>query len=61
MSPEEIQKLRRLNEISLHLGLTAVLVSRRESAVGTGEIQGLNSDIKKHIKIVDSLMKDRQI
>jgi hypothetical protein len=60
MSPEEIQQLIWLNEISHHLALTAMKVSQRDLSSDFKEIQGLNSDIKKHIEIVDSLMKDRQ-
>jgi hypothetical protein len=56
MSPEKIQQLNRLNKLSLHLGLTALLVSRRESAVDPKEIEELKGDIKIHIEEVNRLM-----
>jgi hypothetical protein len=58
-SREELQQYNRCIKISNHLALAAVLASHRESAVGPGEIQGINNDIKKHVEIVDSLMKGR--
>jgi len=57
---EELQQLDRCIKISTNLALTAMKVSQRDLSSDPKEIQGLNSDIKKHIEIVDSLMKDRQ-
>jgi hypothetical protein len=57
-TPEEIEQINRSIEISYQIALTALAVTRKESATDPAEIQDLSNDIKRHIEIVDRLMSE---